>query len=284
VLRFNDLLTIEGIDPQDVQLARHHVTNRKPSIYSIWRSPERREIFEEYQRLQGKARFDVGKILASFVVTPPPRNETTFIGLFRVMAASEKLLNLRDPIYGTVFDGWQYDILREDQLSDYAGRLIVQWGRGALSWVQRAANQNKPILAIRDQDDEGPPFPGFDRFSMNLEDIPGIYRGWAEVLRSVKGIYLLVDRNSGERYIGSAKGEQSLLGRFMDYAATSHGGDVELKLRLECARQASAPDPLYQVSVLQIVDIGQSVENIEQIEALWKTRLLTRHPFGLNRN
>ena len=58
-------------------------------------------------------------------------------------------------------------------------------------------------------------------------------------------------------------------GRFLDYARTGHGGNVELR------RRGRRRD---QVSVPEVVNSGI---NIEQVEEAWKRKLLTRE-FGLN--
>jgi hypothetical protein len=96
-------------------------------------------------------------------------------------------------------------------------------------------------------------------------------RSSKEVLRNVKGVYLLVDRESGRQYVGSATGEDSLWGRFRAYAETGHGGNVELK------RLGRRP---YQVTVLQVASFDQEILELEQA---WKEKLLTQR-FGLNKN
>lgn len=80
----------------------------------------------------------------------------------------------------------------------------------------------------------------------------------------MKGVYLLVDKENGERYVGSATGPKASGGRFHAYAETGHGGNVELKSR------GRRP---YRVSVLQI---GTFDHDILQAEAAWKTKLMTR--------
>jgi hypothetical protein len=94
---------------------------------------------------------------------------------------------------------------------------------------------------------------------------------WQEVLKSVKGVYLLVCNETGKQYVGSAKGDESLWGRFLEYAKTGHGGNVELKRRGRGR---------YQVTVLEVVN---SDTGIERVEEAWKQKLMTRK-FGLNRN
>src|SRR3954465_8919664 len=112
VLTFNNLLQLAGIDvtSQSVRLVRHHDTrHRSPTVYAAWRSPDGRDRVEEYQRIQGEdGPFDVGDILASFVVTPRPRSETLFIGLFHVRGHKRAAAGMKDPIYGNDVTGFHF--------------------------------------------------------------------------------------------------------------------------------------------------------------------------------
>ena len=139
-----------------------------------------------------------------------------------------------------------------------------------------AANQPKPVVEISTQYE--PRFPGFREFVHPVDDLATLPNGWQQVLRSVKGIYLLVDLDSGQQYVGSAKGADSLFGRWMDYANGGDGGDTGLKRAAKQGRRR------YQVSVLEVVDAHTPDETIEQVESYWKYKLLSRRPFGLNDN
>ena len=128
----------------------------------------------------------------------------------------------------------------DHRLDEYKERLVVDWGPGTRSWAQRASRQAKPIRALRDEQD--PPFPGFSQFCMDVHDLPEIYPSWKERLQQVKGIYVLVDKKTGQQYVGSAKGEDSLWGRFWDYARRGHGvtpsssSALTLSTRSQCCR------------------------------------------------
>lgn len=77
----------------------------------------------------------------------------------------------------------------------------------------------------------------------------------------------------GEHYVGKAGGEGGFLGRWREYVATGHGGNVGLRMR--------APSD-YHVSVLEVVgtnDLGK----LDELETLWERKLLSRD-MGLNRN
>jgi hypothetical protein len=156
-------------------------------------------------------------------------------------------------------------------MAEYSGHLIIDWGKGFLAWVQRAHLHDKPILEMRKEIKEEA-FPGFTRFCCDIGQIGLIPASWQEVLKHVRGVYLLVCKDTGKQYVGSAKGEESLWGRFTEYARTGHGGNVELK-RL-------APKNL-QATVLEVVNAD--TQEIEQIEAAWKKKLMSRQ-FGLNKN
>jgi hypothetical protein len=160
----------------------------------------------------------------------------------------------------------------QDDLGPFSAHPQHSVAAGARSWVQLAARQPKTILSLREFDD--PPFPGVARFCVDVDEVLGLYPGWQDRLREIKGIYVLVDKRTGEQYVGSAKGGDSLWGRFCDYARTGDGGNAELKNR-HGAR--------YQVSILQIVDDQLPDYGIEEIESWWKRKLMTRE-HGLNRN
>lgn len=271
MLTLNDVLRAEGVDPLSVQVARHYDSNQRiPNLYAVWMSAGRR-LFDEYQKRQSRKVFVVGGHLAAFVVTPPPLSETVFVGLYRVEGIDPRAKQ-RNPIYGNDFDGYCYKIEKDGRMSEYEGHLVIEWD-GSRNFCQYASRRSWRIKAIS-ATHVAPRWPGFGQFWMDVEDIPGMYPEWAMMLSSQKGIYVLVDRDTGELYVGSAKGTESLLGRFQEYARTGHGGNRELMAR-KGAR--------YRVGVLQVVDTDLSDVTIERIEAEWKSKLMTRDR-GLNAN
>lgn len=268
MITFNHLLEIEGIDPGVVKLARHQDNRLAPGrLHEAWQAGD--GSFQAYQSVQSTKRFDVGGLLASFVVTGA--RKTVFVGLYRVDGVTLAPPGMADRLTGEDVSGFHlYDLRPDDRLADYVDKLAIEWGPGALARVQKAAGQPKTIIEIAPQDE--PRFPGFRQFVRPIDDIPSLPVSWQDVLRSVKGVYLLVDVESGAQYVGSAKGADGLLGRWSEYANGGDGGNVALR--------AAGPRP-YQVSVLEVVGVDTPDERIEQIESWWKDKLLTRR-FGLN--
>jgi hypothetical protein len=89
-----------------------------------------------------------------------------------------------------------------------------------------------------------------------------------------RGIYYIFDEASGKGYVGSASGNENILGRWKNYEATGHGGNAQLK-------------PLdsqgFRFSILQRVSPDMGAAEVVAIENSWKERLHTRL-HGLNDN
>lgn len=273
MLTFNDLLTLEGVDPANVRLVRHQDQRlRRGRLYDAWRAE--RPAFESYQSVQLKDKFPVGDLLASFIVTDA--GKTVFVGIYRVNSVGTCPPGSIDALGGNDVSGhFQYDLELLDDLHGYRDRVVIEWGTGARAWVQRAAKRPKAVTEIAEQYE--PRFPGFREFICRTDQVASLPNGWQQVLRSIKGVYVLVDVASGQQYVGSAKGADSLLGRWLEYAAGGHGGDVGLR---DAAKHGART---YQISVLEVVGEHTPDETIEQVESYWKKKLLSRQ-FRLNRN
>jgi hypothetical protein len=74
-------------------------------------------------------------------------------------------------------------------------------------------------------------------------------------------------------------GEGGIWQRWLDYAATGHGGNRDLKTLLESGGLERAAG--LQYSILEIADTHTSVNDVLQRESHWKRVLLTRI-HGLN--
>lgn len=272
MLGLNHLLTSAGIELEGARLVRHQdtqaVAGKTP--HDLWIAADGR--FELYQRIQGKERFKGAKWVISFVATP--LNETLFVGAYAVIGAGKVPKGTLDPIGGHDVSGLHfYDLCPHEPLKGYAGRILVDWGLGFRSWVQRADRQNKPILELR-RDAIEPDFPGYMRFSWPINDLPAVPQAWRAALSAVTGIYLLVCKKTGRQYVGSAYGSGGFWARWESYFRTGHGGNEGMKL---------APDSEYTVAILEVAASTSNTEEIVHLENRWKEKLFSRH-FGFNRN
>ncbi|MEQ1652188.1 MAG: GIY-YIG nuclease family protein [Hyphomicrobium sp.] len=275
-LRFNSLLAQAGIAPAAVRLLRHkdHRSEKGRTPYDLWRDDRPSfELYQESQSFKNRTRLQ-GAYWASFVATPG--GETLLAGFYNCSYAGvngeERIWNHTqgcDPA-GTCD---VYHLTPEERLNDLAGRLVIDWGDSERAWIQRADNQDKAVLQLRESFRE-PEFPGFARFLMPLSKVEGMPAAWSAVLSASRGVYLLTCPRTREQYVGSATGGAGFLGRWLAYVHNGHGGNVELKSR----------DPSdYQVSLLEVAGSAATVEEIIAMEVLWKQKLQSRE-MGLNRN
>ena len=228
--------------------------------------------FELFQRIQGKDRFKRVEWLVSFVATP--LDETLFVGVYRVRGVGTAPLGMTSPVRGHDAAGkFLYDLELDEALRDYAGRIVVDWGKGFRSWVQRPERQDKPVIEIRRTAVE-PPFPGFAAFTWRIRELSSVPPSWRAALSAVSGVYLLVCRSTGRPYVGSAYGAGGFWARWESYFRRGHGGNEGMKL---------LPDHDYQVSILEVASSSLSDDEVIRMEARWKDKILSRE-FGFNRN
>lgn len=209
--------------------------------------------------------------VAGFVVEPGTKC-TVFAGVWNVLgersvSASGQPIKPGHAVFETA--------LRDD-FDHYRGRLVIDWGLlgSERAWVQIAHKQDKHISEIRLRIEE-PAFPGFAQLQLQLDKVETVPFAWQQVLRNARGIYLLVHRESGQQYVGSAYGDGGFYARWKNYS-DGHGGNVAMK---ELKAKAEA----FDASILDVVGMDATNEQIFDRETLWKEKLGTRVK-GLNRN
>ncbi|HUL19955.1 MAG TPA: GIY-YIG nuclease family protein [Thermodesulfobacteriota bacterium] len=275
-IMFNTILREAGLPLNDIRLIRHKDKRAKRGFtpYELWR--DNRPQFENYQSTQSISNRPKlnAPYWAVFIVNLS--DETMFAGLYAVNYRG--LLEKDTPM--PHMDGIDkagscdvYDLKLQDKLQDLIGKVFIDWGPGALAWVQYAARNDKPITELRREFRE-PDFPGFLNFIQPLSKLDDLPKSWVATLKSSRGVYLLTCPKTKEQYVGSARGEEGFWGRWQNYVSTGHGGNEGLKSR----------DPSdYQVSILEVAGSSATPDDILVMETRWKSKLQSRE-MGLNRN
>lgn len=222
----------------------------------------------------------IGGHVASFVVDPGGAD--LFIGVSRVTGVEKRAA--KDDVFSYLKNQRQddsglrniYQFERDPRFLPFQGRLVIDWGRGKISWAQHAYKNDKPIIELRTkvQDDE---WPGFMGLRVSAQSIAAMSPGWKSRLSAVNGIYLLVCPESGEQYVGIAHGQGGFLARWEQYAADGHGGNQLLKKRL---KRTQAP---LDISILEVFGSITTRDEAFRAETRWKLALGTR-AHGLNAN
>ena len=172
-----------------------------------------------------------------------------------------------------------------DVFRELEGKLVIDWGGSARMWHQRGTT-NKPIIAIQPQNQR--PFLGFETLILSFDELKQVienvtdYAMWHAAMSAVNAVYLIVDTKTGAQYVGSTYGEDGLLGRWRTYISTEgHGHNHGLIAHLKAGKHTCHD---LQFSVLQVLPKNLPDEQIIAAETLWKKKLLTYAPFGLNEN
>ena len=279
ILYFSDVLRKVGLDPAKVKLIRHALTDKG------FKSCYDKNMVLEYTRQQKSGfskNYDYWCVFIS--------GKGTLAKLFACYKVGNSVPDTSDVMpkdfpHPEWFQGENayFDLEHIDLLKDYEGRLMIDWGNSARMWHQKGTTE-KPIVAI--QADEKKVFSGFENLILTYDELkeivenPTIYEAWHTALSSVNAIYLIVDRETGKQYVGSAYGKDGLLGRWSCYVNSLHGNN---KLMKELICDHPERYHYFQFSILQILPKTATDDEVIQTESLYKKKLLTI-PFGMNDN
>jgi hypothetical protein len=97
---------------------------------------------------------------------------------------------------------------------------------------------------------------------------------WKAALENVKGVYVIVDKSNGKKYVGSAYGDFGIWSRWAVYVGTGHGFNDELtKIISECGIDYARQN--FRLSLLEYRSTKIDDNVIIGRESFWKEVLLT---------
>lgn len=256
-----------NIEKYKVHLASHPDTDKNPLDYFF------RGEFKKWQEDQNRKNFEKEYILSFIEID---KNKWIYAGVYKKLSV-EKLKNGR----------YNYKTELTDFSNDLIGRLIIKYTRNSQNvylHLDKIINKLIPT-EILEEKLTVKQFGGFENVNISFENLKTIFnqndKSWESALSSVKGIYLIVDKNNGKQYVGSAYGKNAFWNRWSDYVKNGHGNDKTLKALIKQNGYDYANN--YQFSILEVRASNTSDEDIIRRENHWKEVLLTRE-FGYNNN
>lgn len=295
-MTLNDLLQKHSIDPKQVVVMRHCPTEIEVRKVLPWLVHGQPKVFNAYQQLHGSTteaalvRLVGTGYIASFVAMKP--GQAVFAGLYKIRVATSLTYRqvLAIPEYQALrsygIADWTKDerkksklwfdlVLQKTFYPQWSGRLVVTWPPPERSWWRRAERNTITVFSIREESAFTEVMPDWKQLVLTWQQLRAIPASWRSALSQWRGIYFIYDTADGKGYVGSAYGKDNLLGRWLNYASSGHGGN---KLLLD--RQ---PDH-FQFSILQRVSPDMEPDEVIQLESSWKDRLHTGEKWGLNGN
>ncbi len=172
---------------------------------------------------------------------------------------------------------------------ELVGRLKIRFTRPSRIRSVRLEKyfQHMTISELLKEPYTGERFPGYESISHDFGTLEVIFRthrpDWKVALANVKGVYLIVDKSNGKKYVGSAYGDAGVWARWSCYIGTGHGWNDELtsliaREGLDYARQN------FRISLLEYRPAKTDDRVIIEREGYWKEALLSRGQFGYNKN
>jgi hypothetical protein len=159
-----------------------------------------------------------------------------------------------------------FDLVRMDALADLEGRLRVAAPDAPRPYIRKGENLTLRVLSIAEEGYADRPLADWRILTMTKAEIIVLPPRWSNTLAQWRGIYLIVDESDGARYVGSAYGNENLLGRWREHVRNKYGVTAELRRR---------ETRHFRFSILQRVSPDMQVDEIVAIENGWKLRLHT---------
>lgn len=292
-MQLNELLAAVEVDPKRTLVLRHRPTEPAFRKALPLLPGNRLDLFEAYQSYQGEQvelsyMKRLGGWLASFIEYDV--GKAVFVGIYRIDDA-EKITREefwakpeQNELHALGNPGWKPKEERDERFyfalqrlpayEDWRGKLIISWPPGR-AWTRRAHETPLNVLAIREDSFFAGALPSWDMIDFSWAELQILPNQMKAALEQWRGIYMIWDGWDGKSYVGSAYGGTNLLGRWLSYASTGHGGNKLLRKRDPAA---------FRFSILQRVSPDLSADEVIGLENSWKVRLHTRAPFGLNEN
>lgn len=184
-----------------------------------------------------------------------------------------------------------YEVSLTDQYSPFIGRLVVDFYRYPGMMGRGFYFENHidkfVVTELLDKPYAGVDFPGYDNIDIDFPSLEFVIKNqkqdWKVALENMKGVYLIVDKKNGKKYVGSAYGDSGIWSRWCCYIGSGHGGNDELVKVIE-ANGIDYSRENFKFSVLEVFTMKTDDESIIRRESFWKEVLLTRGKFGYNNN
>ena len=296
-LTLKDLIKLEGLEYENLKFrVVRHKMNRK-----YWEDFDNlirfdNEMLSAFAGSQERLVYKDADIILTFVALPGTKalfrtahinhGQISFNQYKKYYKGYKPFLNYRknNSREENVLDDLYFYKLEDSNLLDsYKNRLVIEWGKSTVSWVQSSIEKEvteiypKGFVSL---------FPGWDKVHLSHQELKEIInnpdgnKDWYEYLSRHSGVYVIFDSSSGMQYVGSASGGNGIWSRWEGYAKSGHNGNKALKV---LAKKNEDFANNFTYSLHHVFPRTVSKNDVLYYESLLKNKLGSR-AFGLNEN
>jgi len=268
-IMLNDLLKLDNLENVKIRFNLMFEDNWNP-IEIFQRNKQKVLLEGQYWNYAGKKSYSNGQKTIGFIRIKPKED----LWLLFHIGEITKDLNRYNGV------GYKFKVMKDYEM--YFGRVIIKYHNRGQTLIRNAESviDECEVVQILPGTFDNDVFPGYDKINITWEELSRVIEKdtWKTALQNQKGVYLITDTKTGKMYVGSAYGNDMILGRWRSYVKTGNGGNVELrKLAVEYIRKN------FKYTILDIFKSNVDDQTIIERENYWKEVLNTRK-FGLNNN
>ncbi len=271
-------ITLESVlpisDPQDYKVHLAHRSGDTQPLDVFVRDRSEWELWNRWR--PGKDRFNRKRIFSLIDFYPEP-SMWLFGGIYEVVARS------------SANHSHSYEVELDQASAEFIGRLKIRFKRPGREQSVKLENYYSEMVVseLLREPYSGQQFCGYENINHDFSVLETVFRSnrpdWKAALENVKGVYLIIDKHNGKKYVGSAYGDFGIWARWRCYIGTGHGWNDELtrliqKEGIEYARKN------FRLALLEYRPARTDDHVIIERENYWKEALLSRGKFGYNQN
>ena len=267
-VKVDSLFGIENLDDYKIHFAVWDGEDHPLDVFV-----ESREKWQGWNSWRGTNNRFNRKFIFSMIRFYHQPDKWLFGGIFEVKARHE--------------DSYTIELLEKGR--EYIGRLLIHYhgpGVPGSAFYLEKHYMKLIVSQIFDKPYSGDIFCGYDNIDHNFYTLEAIFKtnknDWKAALENIKGVYLIVDKNNGKMYVGSAYGDSGIWSRWGQYIDNGHGGNKEL-MEIIAKEDIDYARKNFKFSLLEYRAMKTDDQVIIDREQYWKNVLLSG-TYGYNKN
>ena len=179
-----------------------------------------------------------------------------------------------------------YELKPVEEYENLYGRLVVKYKNNTQQLkrdAEKVINEIEVVELLK-KPYNSVEFSGYNNINLSFKELQIIIKNnideWKRKLENITGIYMLFDKKTGKKYIGSAYGKEGIWQRWSSYINLQHGGNKEL---IQLDKNYIKENMIF--TLLEWYAIGTDENFIISRENYWKKVLMSKcSDFGYNDN